>query len=354
MKYKPNWEDAQARLTALWQGKCLDRPCISVTTPHASDVPWPTPADNEERWLGPEYTTAAIRATLAGAHYLGEAIPSYLLMGGWVVGFGSPVEFYPNTIWLEPVPIDWDNPPTFDLNWDDPWLAKYRRLYRAALDLAGWDDFLVGTPALLPGNDLLIALLGPEEFMFALVERPEWVREAIITMARHRVTLFNHFHDLAAPVHAFPYGNAQWMPFWAPERYIATQSDVSCMLSPAMFDEFVLPELEIYGEAFGAMWYHLDGSRAMQHLPTLLSRPYLRVMQYIPEPDMPPNGVDWLPLYQRIQAAGKIVHIQVATDQVEPLVRALDPGLLCLDTWCNTAEEAEELLAAAVRWTRKA
>ncbi|OPZ86089.1 MAG: hypothetical protein BWY76_01107 [bacterium ADurb.Bin429] len=188
--------------------------------------------------------------------------------------------------------------------------------------------------------------------MFALIERPEWVREAIIAMARERVTLFNHFYDLAAPVHAFPYGNAQWMAFWAPERYIATQSDVSCMLSPAMFDEFILPELDIYGESFGAMWYHLDGSRAFQHLPTLLSRPYMRVMQFVPEPDVPPNGPDWLDLYRRIQHAGIIVHIQVAPANVEPLVKALDPTLLCLDTQCGSVDEAEMLLADAVRWMR--
>lgn len=352
MKYKPDWDDAKARFTALWEGRCLDRPCMTVMAPKPHDAAWPTYATLEDRWLNPDYITACIRRTFSGTDYLGEAIPSFLLMAGWVAGFGSPVEFQENTIWLEPVPVDWDNPPTFTLNWDDAWLAKYERLYRAVIEMAGWDDFLVGKPALLPGNDLLIALLGPEEFMYALVERPEWVRDAIITMANHRVTLFNHFHNIASQTHAFPYGNAQWMPFWAPQRYIATQSDVSCMLSPAMFDECILPELDIYGKAFGAMWYHLDGYRAAQHLPTLLSRPYMKVMQFIPEPDLPPNGTHWLNLYQRIQAAGVAVHISVSVDQVEPLIKALDPGLLCLDVWTGSEAEGRELLVDAVRWTR--
>jgi hypothetical protein len=351
MKYKPDWPAAQERLTALWERRETDRPCISITVPKAGEVAWPTAASLEERWLDPEFITSSIMATFASQGYLGEAIPSYLLMGGWAVGFGSPVEFQDRTIWLEPIAVDWEHPPTFAVNWDDPWLHKYRRLYQAVVDMAGWDDFLVGFPCLLPGNDLLIALLGPEEFMCALVERPEWVRDAIVAMAHARVTHLNYFHDLAAATHAFPYGNAQWMPFWAPERYLATQSDVSCMLSPAMFDEFILPELEIFGAAYGAMWYHLDGARAMQHLPTLLSRPYMRVMQFVPEPDMPPNGPEWLDLYRRIQDAGVIVHVQVDRSHVEPLARALDPRLLVLDTWCGSAEEANELLNAAMRWT---
>ena len=62
------------------------------------------------------------------------------------------------------------------------------------------------------------------------------------------------------------------------------------MLSPAMFDRFVVPELDVYGEDHGALWYHLDGGDARQHLPRLLSLPYLRVVQYVPAPFEPPNG----------------------------------------------------------------
>jgi hypothetical protein len=45
-----------------------------------------------------------------------------------------------------------------------------------------------------------------------------------------------------------------------------------------------------WAEAYGALWYHLDGGDARQHLPRLLSLPYLRVVQYTPAPCEPPNG----------------------------------------------------------------
>jgi hypothetical protein len=118
-----------------------------------------------------------------------------------------------------------------------------------------------------------------------------------------------------------------------------------------MFDRFVLPELELYAREFGALWYHLDGGDARQHLPRLLSMPRLRVLQYTPAPFEPPNGPDHLDFYRRVQAAGKIVHISVDAKDVEPLARGLDPSLLMLHTSCRTEQEGRELLADAVRWT---
>jgi hypothetical protein len=126
------------------------------------------------------------------------------------------------------------------------------------------------------------------------------------------------------------------------------------MLSPEMFERFVVPELDVYGQAHNALWYHLDGGDAKQHLPRLLSLPYLRVIQYVPAPFEPPNGPGHLEMYQQIQAAGRIVHIQVPAENVESLVRELDPSLLMLDTWVPSRAEGERLLEQAVAWAQQA
>ncbi len=352
MRYKENWDEARERYCALWEGRCLDRPCIAVTAPRPGEWSYPQAQTPEQLWFDPEFVLASAQARMASTYWGGESIPSKLLMAGWVVCHGATPHFHWNTIWHEPLRIDWEHPPSLALDWDDPWLLRYQELYQTFLDAAGWDDFLVGRPCLLPGNDILVALMGNDEFLINLVDRPTWMHDAICTLAENYCTLFHHFSTLAEKTHAFSYGNAEWMTFWAPEPYMSTQSDVSCMLSPEMFDEFVLPELAILGREFGKLWYHLDGSQAFQHLPTLLSQPFMKVMQFVPEPFVPPNGPEWLDLYRRIQAAGVIVHVQVSPEQVEPLIRNLDPGLLCLDTWCGSIAEADELLASAVRWTR--
>jgi hypothetical protein len=85
-----------------------------------------------------------------------------------------------------------------------------------------------------------------------------------------------------------------------------------------------------------------------------LSLPYLRVIQYVPAPFEPPNGPGHLEMYQQIQAAGRIVHIQVPAENVESLVRELDPSLLMLDTWVPSRAEGERLLEQAVAWAQQA
>jgi len=271
-------------------------------------------------------------------------------MAGWVLCLGGTPRFAQDTIWFDTKDVDFSLPPPFRYEPDNPWVAEYRALLDAALDFAGRDDFLVGKPLLLPANDLASTLMGTETFLLALVDHADWMREAIVTGAKEQLRLRMELGDHVRSRHEFWYGNAGWMQFWAPEPYYGTQSDVSCMLSPAMFDRFIVPELEVYGEAFGAIWYHLDGGDARQHLPRLLSLPYLKVVQYTPAPGEAPNGPGHLDLYREIQAAGRIVHVEVDKSAVEPLVKALDPALLMVNTHCGSIAEGEALLEAAKHW----
>jgi len=355
MRYIADWTEAQRRLTALWYGERLDRPCISVRAPHAVENPTlvPAPVDNEARWLDPAYRVASALHGMESTWWGGEAIPSSLLMANWVICLGGTPCFDPGTIWFETREVDFTQPSPFRHDPDCSWMRKYRALLLAMGKAAGQDDFLVGKPGGLPANDLLSMHMGTEAFMFALMDEPEWMAEAILTGAQDQLQARQELTALLrAQGHQYWYGNAGWMTFWAPEPFNATQSDVSCMLSAEMFDRFVVPELDVHGEEHGALWYHLDGGDARQHLPRLLSLPYLRVIQYVPAPCEPANGPGHLEMYRQIQAAGKIVHIEVSRQNVEPLVRELDPALLMLDTWCPTRAEGEQLLEESVAWTR--
>ncbi len=351
MKYKPDWPEARERLGALWHCTMLDRPCLAVTAPSGAEaVAPPAPADAEARWLDPEYLVRAALAHLQNTWWGGEALPSFLLNGGWVVSLGGRPQFSEATIWFAPVEVDFGRPAPFRHDPDDVWVRKHAAAYRALVRAAGRDDFLVGSPCLLSANDLLAQHLGPARFLLALRDHPDWMAAAIRTGAAEMSRARQELAALARATHEFWYGTAGWMPFWAPEPFVSTQSDVSCMLSPADFDRFVLPEVELHGQSYGALWYHLDGADARQHLPRLLSLPFLRVLQYTPAPHEPPNGPAHLEFYRQVQRAGKILHLDVPAAHVEALVRQLDPARLLLQTHCPSVAAGERLLAAARRW----
>jgi hypothetical protein len=354
IRYKDNWDETKERLSALWYGERLDRPCVAVRAPRAvaDPTPVPKPADDEAIWLDPDYRVALLRHALESTWWGGETVPGITFMPNWVICLGGTPRFDPNTIWFETRPVDFDQPSPFRHDPDSPWMVKYRRLLLALCEAARDADFAIGKPGGLPANDLLSMLMGTQEFMMALMDQPDWMAEAILNGARDQSRVRQDLQQLMREQGCeLWYGQAGWMPFWAPEPFVSSQSDVSCMLSPGMFDRFIVPELNVYAEERGALWFHLDGGDAKQHLPRLLSMPLLRVVQYTPAPFEPPNGPEHLDMYRQIQAAGKIVHIQLPAENIEPLVRQLDPALLMLDTDVGNREDGERLLAKCVTWT---
>lgn len=353
MKYQEHWPEARERWIALWEGRDTDRPVMTVTAPNGRNVPVPQPVSGEQKWLDPEFIVRSMQARMENTYYAGESFPGGLLMAGWVANTYGAVPHFPlETIWFEPLTVDWDHPPSFELDWNSPWLHKVEAIHKAVLAAAGRDNFMVGPAGIMPGNDLLAMVIGGDQFLLSLTDRPEWTRQVILKLAQNRIELLQHFFRMSRDIHEYWYGNVSWMPFWAPELYMSEQSDISCMLSPKMFDAFIVPELELDGRAFKNLWYHLDGQSAFQHLPRLCSLPFIRAIQFMPMAGTPHNGPAHLDLYKKIQAAGKIVHISVPVGNIEPLVKQLDPRLLCINTGCENPRQADELLAAAKRWTR--
>ena len=354
MRYKPDWPEAEKRLTALWHGERKDRPCISIRAPQVSAAPvtLPDPVNDEARWLDPGYVVPCALNVVRRTWWGGEALPGHLLMAGWVNCLGGTPRFSERTIWFETRSVDFSGPSPFRHDTHSPWTRKYVDLVQAMCRAAGRDDFCVAAGSGLPANDLLSMLMGTEDFLVALIEHPEWVAKAIMDGARDKLALRKFLRDVIRQAgHVLSNGRVGWMPFWAPEPFATMQSDVSCMLSPRMFDTFVLPELELNAAEVGPVWFHLDGGDARQHLPRLLSLPFLRVLQYTPAPCEPPNGPEHLEMYRQIQAAGKIVHVAVPLEAVEPLTRALDPARLMLQTSCSSRAEGERLLEQMVKWT---
>ena len=131
MRYKPDWPEARERLTALWEGWPLDRPCIAVTAPSGANEPMPPARSLEQRWIDPAWNARAALATMRNTWWGGEAVPSYLLMCGWLVCFGGKTSYAETTIWHERRPMDFGRPPAFAFDPADPQVRIFARAYRA-------------------------------------------------------------------------------------------------------------------------------------------------------------------------------------------------------------------------------
>lgn len=147
------------------------------------------------------------------------------------------------------------------------------------------------------------------------------------------------------------YGN--WWPIWCRERLLVFQSDLSCMVSPEMFERFIVPHLEITAEHVVHAFYHLDGPDAIRHVERVCRIPQVRAIQWVPGAGTEPGALQWLDLSKRIQAAGCAVFAGAGVDEVEPLIRELDPSNLILGTQVESPSAADRLLDDVTRWTAK-
>jgi 5-methyltetrahydrofolate--homocysteine methyltransferase len=100
------------------------------------------------------------------------------------------------------------------------------------------------------------------------------------------------------------------------------QSDLSYMISPAMFDRFVMPDLEALSRHLDHAFYHLDGKGEIPHLDRLLSLQRLRGIQWIPGDGQPPPE-EWLDLLRRIRDGGKLCQVFVTPEGALRIVRTL-------------------------------
>ncbi len=144
-----------------------------------------------------------------------------------------------------------------------------------------------------------------------------------------------------------------WMGIWSDVPTTDLQSDFSYLISSSMFDEYFLPFIAEQTELVPRTIYHLDGKGAIRHLDSLLALPHLNGIQWVPGAGTQP-AVEWIPLLQRIQAAGKLVYVYCEPGHVEKLLKELNPeGLMMVVLGCESVDEAQALLENVEIWSKK-
>lgn len=346
LSLKPDWQEARQRLEAFWRMEVVDRPCISITAPNGVHRQVRPPKDHKEKWTDPEYVAERTIAGMESTWWGGEAIPTASLMVGYCFAHGAPLHYSEQTIWHSTIVDDWHGPPDFSFNENDPGWRQIEAVVRALVDRNCGRYFVAHPPVIMP-NDLLSVLRDPTLFCTDLLDHPEAVKEALAEMLETWFATFDHLCEMTAPTQE---GTCSWLGVWHPGRTMTIQSDICCMLSPAMFEEFIIPELETFCNRLDGVIYHLDGPDAIKHLDRLLELPKLHGIQYTPGTGNA-TGLYWIDLFKRIQAKGKAVHTALDRSEVPRAVRELQPEGLFITTSAPTIQEAEAILEDAKRGT---
>ena len=340
LQYKPDWADARQRLEAFWDGEVLDRAVIAVTAPRDLHVPVPEPKDDVARHTDPDYIVAAINARFQNTFFGGEALPLPSLRLGYVA-YGNPnAIFSPQTVWPCPY-LRRSSVEEYQFDPSNRWWQTTLRIVDAQRK-DGLGKYLIAMHIGDSPTDVLSNLRGPDGLATDLIDHPSEVRALLAHLTGTRIWMLKHVVRLTQDDGGGP--GAMYF------RTGAVQCDFSCMLSPRMFRDFVVPELVALARWAGRSFYHLDGANALQHLPTILDIDEVNWVQWVPGAGRP-EGLDWPDVLQAIRASGKGMQISVSFERVEEALRTYGPNGLFIRTSAPTEEAARDLLSKAGRWS---
>ena len=251
----------------------------------------------------------------------------------------------PDTVWCEPC-FERPEDARFEFDAGNVYWDFTLRLI-AELRRVGRGKFLLSFPDLIEGLDTLAAMYGTERLLPALIDRPDWVHACL----RQITDRYFHYYDILYDLIRDEVGGSTFWA-WAPGRMVKLQCDMSAMISPAMFAEFMVPVLTEMTERTSYSMYHWDGPGAIQHLDHLLAIPKLDMVQWTPGAGQePPDDARWWPLYHRIVDAGKKVYCSGCkdVDSLLAMKREFGAGLkqFLIQMQAKSTPHAEEILARA-------
>ena len=347
MKWKPDWPKARENLVRWWRGEGLAFCLLAPRPEPLESLPAPpAPEDVAVRWTDPCYRLAKAEHDMAHTWFAGEAFPYFdTQIGPGSLGLFLGVEpgFAPSTVWYEPCIQDPDAFGAIQFRpGNNRWLDVHLALIEHGLARAQ-DRYLVGVPDLIENLDTLAAMRDNQALLLDLLERPAWVQQKL-----HEINeaWFAAFELMFQKVKDDQGGNAfAAFRIWGPGRTAKVQCDFSCMISPKMFRDFVVPPLREQCDWLDFALYHLDGPDAIQHLDALLEIESLRAIQW-----QPGTGTfnsahpHWYDLLGRIRAGGKGVQTGAFPDQVIPLLDTFGPEGLFITCRAEDEESAARLL----------
>lgn len=307
------WATIKADARRWWAGE-LGRPLIQFTlggrdpqrpAPKLPRVSLDTtsydlkvsPADIVDRW---DYELSCRR-------FLGDAFPYVWpdfgpgVIAAFIGGRPDPGR---NTVWFHPE----REQEVQDIRWryeaNPAWSKRIEDISRAALER--WGSMVQVGMTDLGGNlDILSTFRPSEKLLLDLYDSPDAVKR--LTWEAHELwwRYYDRFNAVLQPRNP---GYTAWAPIFSTEPYYMLQCDFCYMVSPAMFDEFVKPELAASCRRLSNAFYHLDGIGQLPHLDSLLEIKELKGIQWVPG-DGQPGMTHWPEVYRKIRKAGKLIQI---------------------------------------------
>ena len=228
---KPDWQQAEARMQAWWEGEILDRPALLVKSPRSgmSRAEWDAlqspdhvQADQVVDWFtNVEQVVARGNRLVDNTFWGGEAFPVVFPVATRMVAItaaylGCPYSLDPvsRTGWAAPIIDDWDKRSPIAYDPHNHWWQLSRDLLDAAAQAAP-ARYYVGMPDLNAPGEIVALLRDTQRLAFDLIDNPDPILPAI---EEANLAWYRFWQAANGVVHQWIDGYFFWMGLWSDSR----------------------------------------------------------------------------------------------------------------------------------------
>lgn len=295
-----------------WRGE-LERPLVvgSIVDAYAPSHTAKAPVlsqktCNDFSW-SPEAVIDTLDSKLSTYEFMGDGYP-HVDMGAFGPGVlaafcGAKLDNSSGRVWFFPEEKKELSEIHVKYDPENIYSRRIKDIYRAGLER--WDGAVVmGMPDLGGVLDVLSHLYGSEDLLYALIDEPEEVQRLTGEIQKAWYEAYEDFAEVLKPQGIY----SDWALLLSSTPSYILQCDFSYMISPDMFEEFVLETLREDTCRLSNTMYHMDGVGQLPHLDYILSLKDLKAVQWI-FGEGKPGPIHWMDVYRKILDAGKLIQI---------------------------------------------
>ena len=344
LEFKADLAEAATRYEAYYAGEIVDRPVVQVTAPRKAGARvWHEHSYHDLVFGDMGAILDDMLERGAETYYGGEAVPSCYLSfapDAIAVFCGAELrwsEASGDTNWSVPFVDRWEDVLPLRFDEEHPLWERQLEFCELAADRLEGKMLLRGLDW-HTNMDLLAAIRGPDKLCVDLVEQPEMIDDAMGSARQIFPQMWEKIVEVGK-MRERGFCNTLYSMHGAD----ILQCDFGAMISPEMFERWALPALEEEAALVRNVYYHWDGPTQLVHKDLLCGSNGIYTIQYQMGAGRG-NPIDYLELYQRLQAKGKGVHFWGSPEELKVAHRELGAERVVYSTSVGSIEEADELL----------
>ncbi len=351
---KDDFDKAMDRIYAWYDNEIIDRVPVQFLAANAQynveSKKNLNPEQWKQLWFDTELVVDSFIKSLEGQQFLGETFPVYWPNLGpdvYAAFYGGELTYGEITSWSHPIVKDLDNISKLKFDKNNKYFKKLEEMTQYAIDKCQ-GRYLVGYTDIHPSMDCVLAWRGMQQLCFDMMDNPDKVKELMEIASRDFYDIFDHFNNM---LKSSGHISVTWLGLPSYGKFHVPSCDFSAMMSPAQFDELVLPYLCQQVKHMDHNVFHVDGRGVAVHLDKILGMPEINGIQWVQGVGEDEPIMQWIDLIKKMQSAGKGIMVDLKLDELDDFMQEFSPEGIFLCIGESDPEIQKSIIKKIEKWT---